>query len=345
MNRETLTIYTPEFFVNTLGCIDQHKFCNPTIADPASGCTPFAAYNQIPDLVDNIQYNPTQLATAARIYSNFELTNTFNSVNGRRAAALLASQTVDTVLQTEYIPVDQWRIEVANWFAVSLAKLQQGIFEFAAGPSSPGLLSYVQYPTDPVAAQLCYNQLVQLPSGYTNFDFGAIVIVTVLGFAMVIVGLIYKKAVGWLLRRQRCLAGEEEWVHDGEFQLLKHGYELEKVGGWECEGKDFPITKQDPLSVPVQPSGPAQDHGLPQAHSRANSSSPDSAHQAFPAQPPGLQQISSQGLPLVQTNQQASARAPGPALSPHLNSELPPGREQAIPLRNIGSGSTPAARP
>jgi len=81
-------------------------------------------------------------------------------------------------LQVEPLPIDQWHIEVANWFAISLAKLQELVLEFAGGPSDPELLAYVQYPTGPEIAKLCYNQLLQLPSGYTNFDFGAIVIVT-----------------------------------------------------------------------------------------------------------------------------------------------------------------------
>src|SRR5450432_3757907 len=123
---------------------------------------------------------------------------------------------------------------------------------------------------------------------------------------MVLVGLFYEKVAGWLLRRTR-LAGQEEWLRDGEFQLLKRGYELEGVGGWKREDKDFPITRQDPLAVPAAPPRLALDHASPQAQSRANSSSPDSAHQTFPARPPGLQHISSQ-LPPVQANQQTSAQ-------------------------------------
>jgi hypothetical protein len=329
------TIYTPTFFVNTLGCIDQHKFCNPTISDPASGCTPFAAYNQIPDLVDSIQYNPTQLATAGRILSNLELINTFNSVDGRRAAAILASQTVDDNLQVGFLSVDQWRIEVANWFAVSLAKLQQGILEFAAGPTDPEFLSFVQYPTNPVTAQLCYNQLVQLPSGYTNFDFGVIVIITIVGFMIVIMGLYFTKVLGWALRR-RGVGWQREWIHDGQFQLLKHGYELEGVGGWLHEDEEIPITREDLRPGPADSPGLVQGHGSPQAPSRANSSSPDSAHQTAPAQPPDPQHLPSQELP------QASSQTPNAALSPHLYSGLPPGRGEAIALQYISSGSASA---
>jgi len=127
-----------------MGCIDQHQFCNPI----QNLCTPFVAYNQAPNLLTTINYNPTQLATAERITTKLETTNTFNLVNNRRAAALLASQTVSDVLQTKLLPVDQWRLEVSNWYAVSLAKLQEGILEFAGGPSDPEIVPYVQYPVD-----------------------------------------------------------------------------------------------------------------------------------------------------------------------------------------------------
>jgi hypothetical protein len=103
VNGETLNLYTSAFFINTMGCVEQHRFCNPS----NSRCSPFASHLNTADLLTTVGFNPTQLATAERITTNLEMSSIFNSVNGRRAAALLASQTVSELLQTKFLPVDQ----------------------------------------------------------------------------------------------------------------------------------------------------------------------------------------------------------------------------------------------
>jgi hypothetical protein len=254
VNGKAYTLYPPAFYVNVMGCTEQHRFCNPTVANL---CTPYSGYlnfQDIPGPLTSLSYNPTQLATAERIVSGLEMTLTFNSVNDRRGAALLASQTVSDLLQTKKLPVDQWRIEVENWFAVSLAKLQQGVLEFAAGPLDPEIVPYVQFPEDSDTAHMCYNQLVRLPSGYVNFDFGAILIVTLVGVVFSVVGLTFDRAAEqWFLKFRRG-NGSKEWLEDGQFQLLKKVYEGQNVSGWENESEEIPITTAHLLSG-VQANG------------------------------------------------------------------------------------------
>jgi hypothetical protein len=239
-----------------MGCMEQHRFCNPTVPDL---CTPYTAYlnfQDIPGPLTTLSYNPTQLATAERIASGLEMTLTFNSVNNRRGAALLASQTVSDLLQTKNLPVDQWRIEVENWFAVSLAKLQEGILEFAGGPLDPEIVPYVQFPVDTDTARLCYNQLVQLPSGFVNFDFGAILIVTFLGIFFLVVGMVLEWVAKWCIQKWGRGRGLKEWLEDGQFQLLKRMYAAQNISGWENEKDYFPITTAD-----LQPGAQANGAG------------------------------------------------------------------------------------
>jgi hypothetical protein len=242
---DTYVLYAPTYNVNTMGCIEQHRLCNPTVPNL---CTPYTAYlnfQSIPGLLTSLNFNPTQLATAERIVSGLLSTLTFNSVLNRGAAALLASQTVSDLLQTDNLPIDQWRIEVENWFAVSLAKLQQGILEFAAGLSNPALIPYVQPPTDTDTKNMCYNQLVQLPPGYVNFDFEAILIVTLLGFFIFVMAMCFELVAEKCIKKLDRGRGLTEWREDGQFQLLKKMYEAEGVGGWENSDGDMPITTED----------------------------------------------------------------------------------------------------
>jgi hypothetical protein len=241
VNGQNYSLYAPAYYVNAMGCIEQHRFCNPRVPNL---CTPYTAYlnfQDTPGPLTTLNYNPTQLATAERIAAGLEMTLTYNSVNNRRGAALLASQTVSDLLQTENLPVDQWRIEVDNWFAVSLAKLQQGILEFAAGPSDPEVVPFVHFPEDTDTARMCYNQLVQLPSGYVNFDFGAILVVTLVGVFVFAAALAFEWLAAQCILKWGRGSGLKEWLEDGQFQLLKHTYTARNID-WENEDGDLPIT-------------------------------------------------------------------------------------------------------
>ena len=141
--------------------------------------------------------------------------------------------------------MDQWRIEVENWFAISLAKLQKGVLEFAAGPLDPEIAPYVQFPTDTDTARLCYNQLVQLPPGYVNFDFGAILVVTFVGILFFAVGMLFERAAKWYITKRRGERGLKEWREDGQFQLLKRMYEAQNITGWVNPEDEIPITMRN----------------------------------------------------------------------------------------------------
>jgi hypothetical protein len=167
---------------------------------------------------------------------------------------------VSDLLQTKNLPVNQWRVEVENWFAVSLAKLQQGILEFAGGPLDPEIVPYVQFPVDTDTARLCYNQLVQLPSGYVNFDFGAILIATFVGIFFFVVGMVFEWVAERCMQKWGRGRGLKEWVEDGQFQLLKRIYAAQNISGWENVEDDFPITMAD-----LQPGAQANGAGNPSA--------------------------------------------------------------------------------
>jgi hypothetical protein len=66
----------------------------------------------------------------------------FYSVSGRGSGALKAQSTVFTLTQVAQLPDNQWQIELDGWFAISLASLQQYLYEKAVGPT--GVTEYVQ---------------------------------------------------------------------------------------------------------------------------------------------------------------------------------------------------------
>jgi hypothetical protein len=121
----------------------------------------------------------------------------------------------------------------------------------------------VQFPTDTDTARLCCNQLVQLPPGYFNFDFGAILVVTFVGILFFAVGMLFERAAKWYITKRRGERGLKEWKEDGQFQLLKRMYDAQNVAGWVNPDDEIPITMRDLQPVPTgQGAGNRRNAGL-----------------------------------------------------------------------------------
>lgn len=312
----TYTYWVPTYFVNVLSCIDQHQICDPT-RNQSIGCTAPMAWLQLAEAIFEMGLNDAQVAAAERIVANLVMTNTANSVNGRNAAALLASQTVSELLQTKALPVDQWRLEVENWFAVSLAKLQRAVIDYAGGPSDRSLTGYAKFPSDPQLARMCYSQLVKLSSSeYVNFNFDAIIGVFASGLFLVLVCFWFEDIFAFILKR-RDSTGQLDWTFDGPYQLQRLAYAGRGVEGWVDEEEETPITS-DPLPILTQSAAPQAPQTQSQtvhaasaninAQSGINNMSTGSAHpQTHPTNLPNVHPTS-----------------PQPSLPPTTSSALPP---------------------
>jgi hypothetical protein len=238
------TYYAETYYVTVLSCVDQHQICNPN-DKTTTGCTAPQAYLQLNASISDIGLNEAQTAAAQRIAGTLVFSNTLNSVNGRNAAALLASQTVSELIQVLPLPIDQWRAEVENWYAVSLAKMQRSIIDFAGGPSDPTAAQWGTYPfTSPELAQTCHSQLVMIPAGYQNFNFDAIIIVTVIGLGLLVTGITFESCFNSCLKRRRREDQLRQWRYDAPFQLQRLAYSgCYGVGSFSDQEEDIPRTK------------------------------------------------------------------------------------------------------
>lgn len=168
------TYYQPDQWVNALACTDQHQYCNPINKQ----CTPLTSFNLASNALfgNRISLNQAQMMTALRLDLIIEFLTTYSSVRSRGANALRASETVNDLSQIP-LPNTQWMTEVSAWFAVSMAKLQQKIIEYATGP---GFIPDGMYLSRPVGIQekMCKNQIVKSFSGTISFS--------VLGVAIIV---------------------------------------------------------------------------------------------------------------------------------------------------------------
>ena len=245
VNRQQVIQYTPEFYTNVLACIDQYQIC-PANKD-RQYCSVLSGIYQLGKDLINLNLNAAQLATAQRIVIQASSLSTYASVAGRRAAALLASLSVVQDTQVKALPIDQWRLEVAQWFATSLAKLQQGSIDFAVGPQDASLNQYVKQPVDPLLASQCYSQKIRLPSGSTNFHFGAIILILCIGVPLWLLGTLADCMAQSMLKVLHQEERNLSWTLDGTTQLQRLAYLAAGYGKWERVREELPVWKYDHL--------------------------------------------------------------------------------------------------
>ena len=236
--------YLGDDYVNALGCIDQHQFCNPTYPGfdgNTTGCTTLTSYETAISELNGLLLSEFQMAAAGRIVSNLIFENMSYSVLGRGASALRASELTLDLAQVA-LPNNQWTIEISNWFATVLARLQQAVVEYAAGatdlPAGGQIISLgTIYDT-----ALCHSQKVEATNGYQNFSVLGIAIIVIVSFVLIFVGLTIDSVVGWCQKRWKKNAyGRLAWALDEKLQLQRMAYEGAGWNFWKHRESAVPI--------------------------------------------------------------------------------------------------------
>lgn len=130
------------------------------------------------------------------------------------------------------LPSDQWMLELQNWFAVNMARLQHSVVEYATGPTDLGSLGEVipLAGVQTLEQSLCNSQLVPLPVGYQNFGFLGIMIIVVLGGIMFVLGCIGPKLGCYIKERREHISDYAlAWHFDEKLQLHRLA---QKGAGW-----------------------------------------------------------------------------------------------------------------
>lgn len=236
------TYYTSDYFVHGLGCIDQHQFCNPTSGD----CTPLSGYNIAFHTSTRLGLTPVQQYTADRLSLTLNFVNMYYSVNGRGSSALRAQEGVYELTQGP-LPPTQWMIEVDSWFAVGMAKLQQLVVQYAAGPSVVLDGTYNQKPGDAIGKAMCRRQIVRNGAGGTiSFSVVGVVIILVVGTGAIVMNLFLDIIVGFFQRKFGVLGGDYKrlsWVVDDKLQMQRMAYEEVGMGVWKGGADAVPVTR------------------------------------------------------------------------------------------------------
>lgn len=246
-NNTMVDEFLPNNLVTTLGCIDQFQICNPNkigLAGKGMLCTPLGPIGALPNTTEQIGLSVIQYATAETIIISLRASNMFYSVSGRGAGALKAQNTVFTLTQVAKLPDNQWQIELDGWFAISLASLQQYLYEKASGPTNVlDVGGTVTTPKDAFGRAICERQMIRNVSGYQNFSTLGVAIILILGCTMVFLGWVIDTSVGFI---QSFLFKKNfarlSWISDGYLQLQRLAYEGAGYNHWEACANDVPVT-------------------------------------------------------------------------------------------------------
>lgn len=228
-----------------MACTDQHQYCNANLQAAAEGkyCTSLAASLRVKDELSKIQLTGAQLATARLIFNATYPSVIAESVFGRSNSALLANELVLNLQQLP-LPNNQWMIEVTNWFATSLARLQHGLVQYVTGPAAIQSSTYIEYPTDPFEQKLCTTQKIPNSGEYVSFSTLGIVIIVVVGTLIILVSLFLEDIVCYVYKRWDTKHDYRrlQWILDGKFQLQRMAYQYAGLGEWEKKDGNVPVT-------------------------------------------------------------------------------------------------------
>ena len=241
---KNVTFYLPNQNqrITALACTDQHQYCNPTNKQ----CTTLNSLNLThTSLYSNaIGLNDAQMTTLRQIDFIAHFLTTYNSVASRGDNALRASETVDGLIQYA-LPANQWMTEVSSWFAVSMAKLQQKVIQYATGPGyvPPGMT--LTRPLSRQESRMCMNQIVRSSSiGTTSFSVLGVAIILIIGTVLIPTSLLLPSALA-LLRRlfKRKQYKDLQWAVDGKLQLQRMAFEESGQGRWSGGADSVPVTR------------------------------------------------------------------------------------------------------
>lgn len=234
-----------------MACADQYQYCNGDDGDnDNTKCTPLTGYDQAWASLNSsaMGLNDAQYTVASRIALSSRALSTFHSIGGRGAQALRAQDTIYDRVQQIPLPDDQWKVELQSWFAVSMARLQHAMVEYAAPSTSKEAMpvgAYLQEPLDAASHAMCNSQKVSLEGETVSFSVLGVAVILAVGTAVVLIYLLLQPLVGWIQRRMKL--GEYRrvrWVMDDKMQVQRMAFEEAGMGGtWTNLDGSVPVTQ------------------------------------------------------------------------------------------------------
>ncbi|KAI0120839.1 hypothetical protein F4776DRAFT_665466 [Hypoxylon sp. NC0597] len=266
---DNYTYYLGDRVVGVLGCLEKYKWCDPSL----NICTPIASLGEAEyHVARDLSPTAMQMATVHMIVLILNQLASIPSLSSEVTQNLEANQKVNGEIQFP-LPSNQWQIEVQSWHGIIMKLLQEGILEWALGPTSPILQEHFLRPDSPEQAILCRSQRVKLGAGggFANISAFSFFFLLITGTLVIVISICLDtlaECLGYfspaVRRRHRA------WIQDDSLHLQRLAYEarvraLEEVHGkgpgyvWIDADKEIPTVQGETLLGPL--SEPKVDGG------------------------------------------------------------------------------------
>ncbi|KAL1854465.1 hypothetical protein Daus18300_011386 [Diaporthe australafricana] len=220
---ESFTVYRPAESASPLGCAAQWQFCH----SDSSNCGPMASYY-------DAKHGALQMfASDTKVADRLQWLTWSLSADASVEAAILQQLQGDALLSklsliTGYqgsLPLNEWQLDVSNWFAVYLSRLQSSLLETASGSMVADAGFGSLEPDTDAARKTCINQKIRT-TRYSSFSFFGIMFTYVLGGLVLVVSYSLEPILDCLHRRRKYKQyAYLEWVTNETLQLHRLAHE------------------------------------------------------------------------------------------------------------------------
>ena len=176
---DTSNYFTPEEAASPVACMEQYQFCRGDertcgpfggLVDAVLGAAPlFGAildpsvlFNPSPGKIFRVSGDSPESNKPAKLFMAFagtiRLSSSLLSMIGVLGARVLASQSTLVLGVQGPLPVNQWQLDVTQWWATWLSSLQIGFVNFAKEPDDRNLAKYRVAPEE-FRDAICDNQV------------------------------------------------------------------------------------------------------------------------------------------------------------------------------------------
>ena len=261
--------YYSDYFVTTMGCIDQYKICNPE----NNQCTDLMGIMQVLPWIDynnddKLRLNKVQQAITTRLMRGAETSSIGSVVFAMGDNALLAKDVLVQSTMSAGLPPNQWQLEMQGWVDKGLADLQLKIVEYATGPTNIVVGSRVDQPwededgditVNAAAKAMCYSQMINDTTDTVSFSGLGMLVLFGIGGLIIVLSLFIEMIVGWLQQKFNIgMHARMCWLLDDKLQLHRYLNQELGHGQWQEDFEHMPATVSpqqfDTLAVAYQKS-------------------------------------------------------------------------------------------
>ncbi|TRX96875.1 hypothetical protein FHL15_002181 [Xylaria flabelliformis] len=255
-------VYQPVDAASPHGCATQNQICKGAVATNNS-CGPLASYNDawsgavsLFGIDPNDVYNyDTQeqlieayssnneasrflwLSTALQNYPSY-LASIITTLGSH---SLAFDRSLRSGIQGQ-LPYDQWKLDVGNWWNISLSLLQESLVNTANGPVEPALERI---------------KIAKISTSYISFSLFGLYLTYITGFLVILLSFALEPILSCAQRRWKNREYENlEWISNETLQLQRLAYEESGQGDWSKCLDSIPITLADQELGPLNLSDP-----------------------------------------------------------------------------------------